>query len=83
MTQGKGQEGPENLITNIIQSTELKSVINNLFVSGTAATTGSEFHSEDFIYVFIDMELRFLKAEEYPVLAKLWDNDDDAIFDSL
>jgi len=26
---------------------------------------------------------RPLRAEDYPVLAKLWDNDDDAIYDQL
>ena len=25
----------------------------------------------------------FLSAEEYPVLAHIWDNDDDAIFDNM
>lgn len=27
--------------------------------------------------------IEFLTAEEYPVLAELWNNDDDALFDSL
>jgi hypothetical protein len=28
-------------------------------------------------------EPRFIDARQYPVLAAVWDNDDDAIFDNL
>lgn len=31
----------------------------------------------------MDREERYLAAKDYPALAKVWDNADDAIFDNL
>ena len=50
--------------------------------------TESEYQgvSYSFTTYYVDYEPpteSYLTAEEYPVLAQIWDNDDDAIFDNM
>ena len=52
--------------------------------AGTAMTVQNETVSFVFYYVPFDVPTEVcMTAEEYPLLAQIWDNDDDAIFDTM
>jgi hypothetical protein len=53
--------------------------------SSGAVVTVTEAGSEE-VHVFVvapPAEAPFLRGEDYPALVRVWDNDDDAIFDSM
>jgi len=54
--------------------------------SSVAVVTVTEAGSED-VHVFVvaplSAEPPFLRGEDYPALVRVWDNDDDAIFDTM
>ena len=35
-----------------------------------------------YMYVIVQPD-EYITAEEYPILAQLWDNDDDSVFDNM
>jgi hypothetical protein len=54
--------------------------------SSGAVVTVTEAGSEDvhvFVVASLPTEAPFLRGEDYPALVRIWDNDDDAIFDTM
>ena len=51
-------------------------------VTVTAAETGSD-QVRFFIIAPLTAEAPFLRGEDYPALVRVWDNDDDAVFDTM
>ena len=54
--------------------------------SSGAVVTVTEAGSEDvrvFVVAPLPAETPFLRGEDYPALVRVWDNDDDAIFDTM
>ena len=55
--------------------------------SSMAVVTVTEAGSADVsIYVYpgpVTTELPYLRGEDYPALVRIWDNDDDATFDTM
>ena len=49
----------------------------------TGAVSGMGFFSYYYVSVETTLETTFIQAEDYPVLAELWDNEADAIYDDL
>lgn len=66
--------------TNVFQG-----VASILTSPGAALTSDPVATADGYSIKFFafDDEQSHLSAEEYPLLAKVWDNDSDAIFDSL
>ncbi len=67
---------------------EYQSAKNNVIedVDASAQLTGSvsdEVVSFSLQFAYEEDINFYLSAEDYPVLADIWDNDDDAIFDTL
>jgi len=48
----------------------------------TVAKAGSE-EVRVFVIGSLPVEAPFLRGEDYPALVRIWDNDDDAIFDTM
>jgi len=48
----------------------------------TVAEAGSEEVSV-FVVTPLPVEAPFLRGEDYPALVRVWDNDDDAVFDTM
>ena len=54
--------------------------------SSGAVVTVTEAGSEEvqvFVLAPLPVQTAFLCGEEYPALVRVWDNDDDAIFDTM
>ena len=54
--------------------------------SSGAVVTITEAGSEEvrvFVVGYLPVEAPFLRGEDYPALVRVWDNDDDAIFDTM
>ena len=54
--------------------------------SSGAVVTVTEAGSEDvlvFVVAPLAVERPFLRGEDYPALVRVWDNDDDAVFDTM
>jgi hypothetical protein len=54
--------------------------------SSGAVVTITEAGSEEvrvFVVGSLPVEAPFLRGEDYPALVRVWDNDDDAIFDTM
>jgi len=49
----------------------------------TAGPASLNVRGQGYMMITISQPDHALTAEEYPVLAEIWDNDDDAIFDDL
>jgi hypothetical protein len=48
----------------------------------TVTAAGSD-EVRDFVIAPLPAETPFLRGEDYPALVRVWDNDDDAVFDTM
>jgi len=53
--------------------------------SGAVVTVTAAGSEEVLVHVVAPLpaEAPFLRGEDYPALVRIWDNDDDAIFDTM
>ena len=66
----------------IVAESEITIQEAQLFLDDVIGTTGDTVVSDEVSFAYY-VSQPYLTAEENPVLARIWDNDDDAIFDTM
>lgn len=79
---------PEVVIQKVALSGKVERVTGIIFVAGPVPATGTKLVSDTLSYILYRADLEpqrptYLTEEEHPLLAELWDNEDDDIYDQV
>ncbi|HKZ51090.1 MAG TPA: hypothetical protein VJ256_04965 [Dehalococcoidia bacterium] len=73
----------EQVAARIEHGPDVGNVQVSIVAADRSANSGVTVVRYGYSYIYYSEEESYLTAEDYPILAQIWDNEDDAIFDNL